>query len=84
MLKTLITISVLYLATYGVSQAACSAETAMTKGSDVSDVLSTKLQTKPDEASKMMSEMGDIMGSGTTTDATCTKLDDLMVRAKKL
>ena len=56
----------------------------MTKGSDVSDVLSGKLQSKPDEASKMMSEMGDIMGTGAVTDQTCTKLDALMVRAKSL
>jgi hypothetical protein len=32
----------------------------------------------------MMSEMDTITGSGTTTDATRTRLDDLMVRAKKL
>jgi hypothetical protein len=31
----------------------------------------------------MMTEMGDLMG-GTVTDQTCTKLDALMVRAKKL
>jgi hypothetical protein len=80
----MITICVLYVAMQSAGHAACSAETAMTKSSDVSDVLSGKLSTKPDEASKMMSEMGTIMGSGTTTDATCTKLDDLMVRAKKL
>jgi hypothetical protein len=56
----------------------------MNKSSEVSDVLSSKVQTKPDEASKMMSEMGDIVGSGTVTDQTCTKLDALIVRAKKL
>jgi hypothetical protein len=47
-------------------------------------VLSNKLSSNADAASKMMTEMGNIMGSGTVTDQTCTKLDALMVRAKKL
>ena len=34
--------------------------------------------------SLMMTEMGDIVGNGTVTEQTCTKLDALMVRAKKL
>jgi len=64
--------------------AACSSDDAMTKMGAVSDVLTEKVQSKPDPASKLMTEMGDIMGKGTVTDETCTKLDDLMVRAKKL
>ena len=56
----------------------------MTKASDISEVLVPKLSSKPDEASKIMSEMGDATGDGTVTAATCTKLDALMVRAKKL
>jgi len=84
MLKTLAAICLLYVAMQGAAHAACSAELAMTKGSDVSDVLSGKLQSKPDEASKMMSEMGDIMGTGSVNEQTCTKLDALMVRAKSL
>jgi hypothetical protein len=84
MFRTLIAICVLYVTMQGVSHAACTAESAMTKSTDVSDVLSGKLGTKPDEASKMMSEMGTIIGSGTTTEKTCAQLDDLMVRAKKL
>ena len=84
MFKTLTAACMLYAAVHGAAFAACSAELAMNKGSDVSDVLSGKLQSKPDEASKMMSEMGDIMGNGTVNDQTCTKLDALMVRAKSL
>ncbi len=64
--------------------AACSSDDAMTKMGAVSDVLTEKVQSKPDPASKLMSEMGEIMGKGTVTDDTCTKLDDLLVRAKKL
>ena len=64
--------------------AACTSEDAMTKASDVSEVLMPKLSTKPDEASKIMSEMGDATGTGTVTALTCTKLDALMERAKKL
>jgi hypothetical protein len=56
----------------------------MNKSSEVSDVLSNKLSSNADAASKMMTEMGTIMGSGTVTDQTCTQLDALMVRAKKL
>jgi hypothetical protein len=84
MFKTLFAIFVLSVAGQGAAYAACSADDAMNKSSEVSDVLSSKVQTKPDEASKMMSEMGDIVGSGTVTDQTCSKLDALMVRAKKL
>ena len=84
MIRTLAAICLFYATMQSASYAACSAELAMNKGSDVSDVLSGKLQTKADEASKMMSEMGDIMGSGTVTEQTCTKLDALMVRAKNL
>jgi hypothetical protein len=64
--------------------AACSSDDAMTKGSDISDVLMTKVQSNPDGASKMMSELGDLMGTGAVTDQTCTKLDALALRAKKL
>ena len=42
------------------------------------------LSSNMDAASKLMTEMGTITGNGTVTEATCTKLDDLMVRAKKL
>ena len=84
MFKILFTICVLTLALHTSAFAACSTDDAMTKMSAVSDVLSDKVSSKPDEASKMMSEMGDIMGKGTVTDDTCAKLDALMVRAKKL
>jgi hypothetical protein len=87
MLKTLTALCMLAIpavAIPGAAFAACSAEDAMNKSSEVSDVLSNKLSSNADAASKMMTEMGNIMGSGTVTDQTCTKLDALMVRAKKL
>ena len=83
MLKICLAAALLF-AISGVANAACTSDQAMTKTSDVSEVLSNKLSSNADAASKMMTEMGDIMGTGTVTDATCTKLDDLMVRAKKL
>jgi len=84
MFKTLAAVGMLYGAMQGAGYAACTAEVAMTKSSDVSDILSGKLQTKADEASKMMAEMGDIMGTGTVTEQTCTKLEALMTRAKNM
>lgn len=67
-----------------VANAACSSDDAMNKGSEISDMLMSKVQSNPDGAAKMMAEMGDIMGTGSVTDATCTKLDALALRAKKL
>lgn len=64
--------------------ATCSQTDAMQKVSDINDALMPKMSSKPDAASKLMSEMGDVVGTGTVTDATCTKLDDLKVRATKL
>jgi hypothetical protein len=84
MLKTLAAACMLYVAMQSAGNAACTADAAMAKSSDVSDVLSSKLQTKADEASKMMGELGDIIGTGTVTEQTCTKLDALMARAKNL
>jgi hypothetical protein len=84
MLKTLTALCMLAIAMPGAAYAACSAEDAMNKSSEVSDVLSNKLSSNADAASKMMTEMGNIMGSGTVTDQTCTQLDGLLVRAKKL
>jgi hypothetical protein len=83
MLKIYLAAGLLF-AVSGIANAACTSDQAMTKSSDVSEVLSNKLSSNMDAASKMMTEMGTIMGSGTVTDATCTKLDDLMARAKKL
>lgn len=83
MLKICLAAALLF-AISGVANAACTSDQAMTKSSDVTEVLSDKLSSNADAASKMMTEMGDIMGNGTVTDATCTKLDDLMVRAKKI
>ena len=83
-MSRLIAASALILALAGGAHAACNPEQAMTKASDVSDVLSDKVQTRPDEASRMMSEIGEIMGSGTVTDQTCSRLDALTLRAKAL
>jgi hypothetical protein len=77
-------ICMLYGAMQCVAHAACSSDDVMTKGSDISDVLGGKVQSNPDGASKMMSELGDLMGATPVTDQTCTKLDALSVRAKKL
>lgn len=63
--------------------AACTADDVANKSTEVADVLSDKLSSNADAASKLMSEMSAIT-SGPVTDATCAKLDDLMVRAKKL
>lgn len=74
----------LIVAVSGVSNAACTADDAAKKAIDIADVLSNKLTSNAEAAAKLMQEMGDITGTGTVTDATCTKLDDLMGRAKKL
>jgi hypothetical protein len=66
------------------AHAACSSDDAMNKGSEISDALMAKVQANPDGASKIMSELGDIMGTGAVTEQTCTKLDALALRAKKL
>jgi hypothetical protein len=83
MYKTLSIVCLLAVALPSVSYAACTADNAANKSTEVADVLSDKLTANADAASKMMSEMGTIMGSP-VTDQTCTKLDDLMARAKKL
>ena len=84
MFRTVFTIFMLCGTMQGVAYAACSSDDAMNKGSEISDVLMTKAQTNSDATSKIMTELGDIMGTGTVTDQTCTKLDALALRAKKL
>ena len=84
MFRTLFAVCMLYGAMQCAAHAACSTDDAMNKGSEISDALVAKVQANPDGASKIMSEMGDIMGTGTVTDQTCAKLDALAVRAKKL
>jgi hypothetical protein len=84
MLKTILAAALLFLAAPAASYAACSADDAMQKVSDITDVLMPKMSSKPDAASKLMSEMGDVVGTGAVTEATCTKLEDLKVRATKL
>ncbi len=84
MFRAAFTILILYGTMQCVAHAACSSDDAMNKGSEISDVLLAKVQTNPDATSKIMTELGDIMGAGTVTDQTCTKLDALALRAKKL
>jgi hypothetical protein len=83
-LKTAFAILMLYGTMQCAAYAACSSDDAMNKGSEISDVLMTKAQTNPDATSKIMTELGDIMGTGTVTDQTCTKLDALALRAKRV
>lgn len=66
------------------AMAACTMEDAMAKSDTVSTALLQKVSAKPDAVSKLMTEMGDIMGSGNVTAETCTKLDALAVRAGKI
>ena len=84
MLKICLVAGLLLAALPGAGFAACSPDDAMKKASDVAEVLANKLSSNMDAASKMMTEMGEITGNGTVTDATCTKLDELLGRAKKL
>ena len=84
MLKITLATAMFSIAMPLASFAACSQMDAMQKVSDVNDVLMPKMSTKADAASKLMSEMGDIVGTGSVTEATCTKLDDLKTRAQKL
>ena len=84
MLKAVVAAGLFVTVLHSTAFAACTSEDAMTKASDISEVLVPKLSSKPDEASKIMSEMGDVTGTGTVTAETCTKLDALLVRAKKL
>jgi hypothetical protein len=82
-LKICLAVGLLFAVT-AAANAACSSDDAMKKSADVAEVLSNKLSSNMDAASKLMTEMGTITGNGTVTEATCAKLDDLMVRAKKL
>ena len=65
------------------ARAACDADQAMSRSSDISEILSDKVQSKPDEASRLMQDMGTLMGAP-ITDETCTRLDALSRRAKAL
>ena len=84
MFRTVLAAAVLLAALPSAAFAACSAEDAMTKVMEVSDVLMPKVQSKPDEASRIMNELGEATSSGTFDDRTCARLDALMVRAKRL
>jgi hypothetical protein len=85
MLKTILAAAIFAVALQSSAfAAACTLDEAMTRSSDISTVLVLKLSAKPDEASKIMSDMGVALGDGTVTEQTCVKLDALMTRAKKL
>jgi hypothetical protein len=66
------------------AMAACTMDDAMNKSGAVSEKLMAKVSDKPDAVSKLMTEMGDIMGNGTVTDQTCVKLDALALKAAKI
>jgi hypothetical protein len=84
MLKAVLAAGLFMTVLHSTAFAACTPDDAMTKASDISEVLLPKLSSNSEEASKIMSEMGDVTGTGTVTAETCTKLDALLVRAKKL
>jgi len=74
----------LSLSAPGAAFAACSLEQAMTKVSMISELLMPKMQSKPDEVSKIMTEIGEATSSATPTDQDCAALDRLMERARRL
>jgi hypothetical protein len=84
MLKAVLAAGLFVTVLHSAAFAGCTPEDAMTKASDISELLVPKLSSNSDEASKIMSEMGDATGTGTVTAETCTKLDALQVRAKRL
>ena len=84
MLKSVLIAGFVAIALHSTAFAACTSEDVMNKASDVSEVLMEKVSSKPEEASKIMSDIGEATGTGTVTAETCMKLDALMVRAKKL
>jgi imidazolonepropionase-like amidohydrolase len=83
MLKTVLAAGLLMSASVA-AHAACSADDMLNKTSAVSDVLMDKMETKTDEASKLMSEMGAITSVTPPTDASCAKMDALLAKAKAL
>ena len=74
---------VLAVASPMAARAACDADQAMSRSSDISEVLSDKVQSRPDEASRLMQDMGTVMGAP-ITDETCARLDALSRQAKAL
>ena len=84
MVETLFAVCALYGTLQCAAHAACSSDDAMNEGSEISDVLLAKVQANPDGTSKLMTELGDIMGNGTVIEQTCSKLDALVLRVKKL
>lgn len=74
----------LSLSVQGAAFAACSLEQAMNKVSAISEMLMPKMQGKPDEAAKIMTEMGEATSNATPTDQDCAALDRLMERARRL
>ena len=84
MLKLSLAAGVLLVALPAIGHAACTPQDALNKSSDISEILMTKIETKTDEASKIMSDLGEATGTGAVTEQTCVKLDALLARAKKL
>ena len=66
------------------AHAACTPEDMLNRTSLVSDALMDKMETKTDDASKLMGEMGSITSESPPTDASCAKMDALLAKAKAL
>lgn len=84
MLKTLAAAALLTLGCHTAAFAACTMEDATNKSSAISEAVMPKLESKGEAASRILTEMGEALGSGTVTAATCARLDVLLERAKKL
>ncbi|MGI4955508.1 MAG: hypothetical protein ACRYGM_27180 [Janthinobacterium lividum] len=84
MLKLLLLSGMALLMATGGAHAACTPDDVMAKSSDVSEALMEKIQAKPDQGAKLMNELGEITSVSPPTAQTCTRLDDLLKRAKAL
>ncbi|MFC4169700.1 hypothetical protein [Teichococcus aestuarii] len=84
MLKTLAATALITLSLVPAAFAACSPDDAMLKASAIAEALAPKAQSKAEAAAAIMTEMNAAVGDGNVTAATCTKLDALLDRAKKL
>ncbi len=84
MLKTWTAAIVIAITTHAAAFAACTQDDVAKKTDEISGIILQKAETKPAEASKFVGELTVIAGDDTVTEASCTKLDDMLVRAKKL
>ena len=83
MLKIYLAAGLLF-AVSSAANATCTTEFEMTRATEIMKVVGDNAAHNPDAATGILTELGTIVNDPKATDATCTKLDDLMVRAKKL